>query len=176
MHNGRPRHKPGRENLVPGEVLCAHCTGKCCRYFALPLDAPATWPDFDTLRWFLLHELSALFVEEGSWYLLVHTPCKHLGPDNRCGIYARRPGICRRYTTTKCEYDENWVYDHYWETAEQIEEYAEAVLGPRRGASFRSPRPDAATRRQGDAETRAAPALSASPCHRVPVSSQPTGE
>ena len=39
------------------------------------------------------------------------------------------------------EYEDAWVYDHYWETPEQIEEYAEAVLGPREGEGFRSPRP-----------------------------------
>ena len=54
-----------------------------------------------------------------------------------------RPAICRSYTTDKCEYEADWVYDHYWETAEQVVEYAEAVLGPRRGGSFRSPKPAA---------------------------------
>jgi Fe-S-cluster containining protein len=105
------------------------------------LDRPTTWRDFDYLRWFLLHDRAAAFVEDGCWYLLVQTPCKHLDKNDRCEIYHRRPRICREYTTRKCEYHEDWVYDHYWETAEQIEEYAEAVLGPRRGRGFRSPRP-----------------------------------
>ena len=96
--------------------------------------------DFDHMRWFLMHEKASVFVEDGDWYLLVHTPCKHLQPNNLCGIYETRPKICRDYTTDKCEYDEDWVYDHYWETAEQVVEYAEAVLGPRRGESFRSPK------------------------------------
>ena len=102
------------------------------------MDKPTTWRDFDHMRWFLMHEKASVFVEEGDWYLLVHTPCRHLQPDNLCGIYETRPKICRDYTTDKCEYDEDWVYDHYWETAEQVVEYAEAVLGPRRGESFRS--------------------------------------
>ncbi|MGD0896425.1 MAG: YkgJ family cysteine cluster protein [Thermoguttaceae bacterium] len=133
--------RPQRGRLPPGEVLCGYCTAKCCRYFALPLDTPATWREFDYLRWFLLHDRAAVFVEEDTWYLLVHTPCKHLRDDHRCEIYDRRPRICREYTTAKCEYEEDWVYDHYWETAEQVEEYAEAVLGPRPGQGFRSPRP-----------------------------------
>ena len=138
--------KPRREDLKPGECLCTYCTAKCCRYFALAMDKPTTWRDFDHMRWFLLHEKASLFVEEGDWYLLVHTPCKHLQPNNLCGIYETRPQICRDYTTDKCEYDADWVYDQYWETPEQVVEYAEAVLGPRRGGSFRSPKPASAPR------------------------------
>jgi uncharacterized protein len=135
------RRKPRREELAPGEVLCNHCPAKCCRYFALPIDAPTTWADYDSMRWFLLHERAAVFVEDGVWYMLVNTPCKHLRLDNLCGIYETRPPICRDYKTVDCEYEDDWVYDHCWETAEQIEEYAEAVLGPRRGRTFRSPKP-----------------------------------
>ena len=81
-----------------------------------------------------------MFREDGTWYLLVQTPCRHLGPDHRCTIYESRPQICRSYSTTDCEYRDDWVYDQYWETPEQVEEYAEAVLGPRRGRSNRRPR------------------------------------
>ncbi len=138
--------KPRREDVPPGECLCTYCTAKCCRYFALAMDKPTTWRDFDHMRWFLMHEKASVFVEDGAWYLLVHTPCRHLQPDNLCGIYETRPQICRDYTTDKCEYEADWVYDHYWETAEQVTEYAEAVLGPRRGAGFRSPKPIASIR------------------------------
>ncbi len=136
-----PRRKPRRKELKPGEVLCDYCTAKCCRYFALPLDKPKDWQDFDYMRWFLLHEHAAVFVEENCWYLLVKTPCRHLRDDNLCGIYDIRPQICRDYTTDNCEYDDIWTYDHYWETAEQVAEYAEAVLGPREGEGFRSAKP-----------------------------------
>ena len=35
----RPRKtKPRRDDLKPGECLCDHCTGKCCRYFSLPIN------------------------------------------------------------------------------------------------------------------------------------------
>jgi uncharacterized protein len=135
------KRKPRRKDLRPGESLCGHCGAKCCRYFALPIDTPTEWKDFDYIRWYLLHELAAVFTEEGVWYLLVHTPCKHLRADQLCDIYETRPQICRDYTTKECEYDDDWVYDHYWETSEQVEEYAEAVLGPREGTSIRSPEP-----------------------------------
>lgn len=93
------------------------------------------------MRWFLLHERASLFTEGDTWYLLVHTVCKHLQPDNRCGIYVDRPQICRDYTTDNCEFDDDWVYDRYFETSEQVAEYMEAVLPRRRGESMRSPKP-----------------------------------
>jgi Fe-S-cluster containining protein len=130
-----------REDVPQGEVLCAYCSAKCCRYFALPLETPTTWSDFDFIRWFLLHKDSSVFLEDDTWYLIVHTVCKHLQPDQRCGIYETRPQVCRDYSTENCEYDDDWVYDRYFETAEQIYEYAEALLGPPPGASFRSPPP-----------------------------------
>ena len=58
--------------------------------------------------------------------------------DHRCAIYATRPQICRDYSTHDASIGDDWVYDHYLETPEQVEEYAEAVLGPRRGRGFRS--------------------------------------
>ena len=83
-----------------------------------------------------------MFVEDGDWYLLVHTTCKHLQPDNRCGIYYTRPQICRDYSTDNCEYEDDWVYERYFETPEQVEEYIEAVLPLKKGHSFRSRRPE----------------------------------
>jgi uncharacterized protein len=130
-----------REDLKAGEVLCDHCTAKCCRYFALPMEKPTQRKDYDYLRWFLLHGQASAFTEDGTWYLLVHTPCKHLQPDNRCGIYYTRPEICREYTTDACEYDDGYVYDQYFETAEQVAEYTEAVLPKKRGENIRSPKP-----------------------------------
>jgi Fe-S-cluster containining protein len=121
-----------RQDLPPGEVLCSYCTAKCCRYFALAIDTPTTWRDFDNIRWFMFHGRVSLFVDKKVWYLVVHEACKHLQPDNRCGTYATRPRICRDYTTDGCEYDNEFVYDQLFETPEQLWEYAEAVLPPPR--------------------------------------------
>jgi Fe-S-cluster containining protein len=136
----RPR-KPHREELKPGEILCTYCPGKCCRYFALPLETPTTWKDFEYIRWYLLHERATVFLEDDDWYLLVHNRCKQLDENYRCMQYDTRPQICRDYSTKKCEYEDDWVYDHYFEAPEQVEEYAEAVLGPRKGRGVRSPKP-----------------------------------
>ncbi len=140
--NAEVRRKPRREEVPPDVCLCTHCTAKCCRYFALPIDTPTERKDFEYIRWFLFHERAAVFIEEGSWYILVYTKCKHLRADNLCGVYETRPQVCRDYSTRNCEYEEDWVYDHYFETSEQVEEYAEAVLKPRRGRGIRSRKPD----------------------------------
>jgi len=130
-----------REQIPAGDCLCDHCSAKCCKYFAVQIDTPTTRQDFDYIRWYLLHAAAAVFVEEGAWYLLVHTTCKHLQSDNRCGIYDTRPQVCREYSTENCEYEDDWVYERYFETSEQVEEYVEAVLPPKKKHSFRSRRP-----------------------------------
>ena len=91
------RRKPRLDELRPDETLCEHCTAKCCRYFALPIDKPTEWQDFDYIRWYLLHEQAAVFIEGDCWYLLVQNRCKHLGDDNRCGIYPIRPDACSTF-------------------------------------------------------------------------------
>ena len=133
--------KPAREDLAPGAVLCDHCTAKCCRYFALPIERPEAAQDFEYIRWYVMHGETTIFCEEESWYLMVHNKCDHLQDDHRCGIYHQRPQICREYDTKDCEYEDNWTYDRYWEVAEQIAEYSEAVLPRKKGESIRSPKP-----------------------------------
>lgn len=127
-----PKTRVAREDLKPGDCLCNHCTGKCCRYFSLPIDEPTTWDDFDSIRWYIAHGRTIIYVEKGTWYLLVFSDCKYLTSDNRCRIYYDRPKICREYTTDDCEYDADWGFEKLFETPEQIWEYAEAVLPPRK--------------------------------------------
>ena len=129
-----------RKNLPEGNVLCEYCTAKCCRYFALPIETPETFEDYEFIRWFLLHDRATVFKEDDDWYLLVHTECEHLQPDNRCGIYDTRPQICRDYSTKDCEYEDDWTYDFYLETADQVAEYTEAVIRTKH-RSIRSAKP-----------------------------------
>jgi Fe-S-cluster containining protein len=130
-----------REDLPPGEVLCDYCSAKCCRYFALSMETPTERRDMDFIRWYVLHEAATVFTEDDTWYLLVHTPCRHLQPDNRCGIYHTRPMICREYSTDNCEYDERYVYDRYFETAEQVQDYMDALFPADDAVGIRSARP-----------------------------------
>ena len=134
------RPKPRRKDVPEGQVLCEYCTAKCCRYFAMPIEAPEELTDYEYIRWYLLHERATVFKEDEDWYLLVHTRCRHLQDDNRCGIYETRPKICRDYSTKNCEYEDDWTYDFYLERPEQVAEYEEAVL-QEKGQSIRSPKP-----------------------------------
>jgi len=136
-----PPKKLRRKDFPKDANLCEHCTAKCCRYFALPIETPTELDDFNNIRWYLLHGRAAVFVEGDDWYLMVYADCKHLLDDNRCGIYDDRPGICRKYTTDECEFEDDAVYDKFFETPEQIWEYAEVVCGPHKPMRKFSPLP-----------------------------------
>jgi len=121
-----------------GSILCEHCTGQCCRYVALPLDKPATKRDFDDMRWYLLHEKVLIFVEDGDWYIQFTADCRHLQADNRCGIYATRPQICRAYSTKECEYHAGeYEYEHLFTEPAQLEVFAREYMKQRRARARR---------------------------------------
>ncbi len=129
----RTVRKPVPRHQIPlGESVCSYCIAKCCRYFSLPIKTPVTWDDYDEMRWFLAHGETIIYLEKGTWYLLVLAKCQYLLPDNRCAIYETRPQICRDYESDNCEYDEGWKFERVFESPEQMWEYAEAVLPPRR--------------------------------------------
>jgi Fe-S-cluster containining protein len=139
----RSQPRPKREDLPPDANLCSYCWAKCCRYFALPVDKPTTRQDFDNFRWYMLHGRVGFFVDNGTWFLMVYADCRHLLPDHRCGIYETRPEICRKYSTDACEYEDDGLYDMYFETPEQLWEYAEAVLPPENQRRFSPAKPAA---------------------------------
>jgi uncharacterized protein len=133
--------KLSRDQIPAGEGLCNYCTAKCCRYFALPIELPETHEEWEYVRWYLLHQGATIFKEDDTWYLLVHAVCNHLQSDNRCGIYDTRPQICRDYSTKDCEYEDDWLYEQYLEVAQQVVEYAEAIIPRKKGQSIRSAKP-----------------------------------
>jgi len=118
---------------------CHDCSAKCCKYFALQIDKPQTPKEHDNIRWYLLHEHIAVWVQDGDWYLEVRTPCKHLLPDNRCGVYHSRPAICREYgwpdkdnPDDPCEYfTGNDGYDLLFETADAFAAWSKVELARR---------------------------------------------
>ena len=104
---------------------CDKCSGLCCRYFALPLETPETREDFDDIRWYLCHEDITVFVEDGDWYLNVKNKCRHLSDgSHRCLIYAKRPGICRKYKHADCDFVEGeYDYELHFTSDREMEEY-----------------------------------------------------
>ena len=106
----------------------------CCRYFALEIDEPEGRDDFENIRWYLAHEGTLIFVDDGDWYLQIDNHCKFLDEDDRCTIYEKRPEICREYGNGA---DGEWHCEHAvpdqkhdleLRSMEEVEQYAEKVL------------------------------------------------
>ncbi|MBW7905007.1 MAG: YkgJ family cysteine cluster protein [Phycisphaerae bacterium] len=111
---------------MPG-ILCEHCTAICCRYIALPIDTPQDRGDFDDVRWYLMHEGVSIFVEDGEWYISFNATCRHLQPDQRCGVYETRPRICRQYSTSECDYHSgDYGWEQHFTCPEHLDEYLRA--------------------------------------------------
>ncbi len=110
---------------------CTKCTGLCCRYFALPLDNPEDWKDYDDIRWYLCHEHTSVFVEGGQWYLNVNSKCRHLSEEShRCQMYGLRPKICRGYDTKNCDRSsDDYGYELHFTSDKQMEEYMRIKFG-----------------------------------------------
>ena len=105
--------------------LCAKCTGLCCRYFALPIETPEDKDDYEDIRWYLCHEGTSVFVEEGNWYINIQNKCKYLSEGTyKCSIYEKRPKICREYTTDDCDLiDGEYDYELHFTDDKQMAEY-----------------------------------------------------
>lgn len=113
--------------------LCEHCTAVCCRYIALPIDKPESAADFENIRWYLVHENVTVFVDKGDWFISFATPCRHLKQDFRCGIYEKRPKICRSYRTDNCDYHGGeYRYDLFFSEPAQVEQYAAELLAKKK--------------------------------------------
>jgi len=118
---------------------CHDCTAKCCKYFALEIDAPTLPKDHDNIRWYLLHEHIVVWVQDGDWFLEVRTPCRHLQADNSCGIYHARPQICRDYgwpdtenPDEPCEYfTGDGGYDLFFDSADTFDAWSRVELAKR---------------------------------------------
>ena len=108
-----------------GQGQCNRCAGLCCRYFALPIETPETRADYDDIRWYLCHEGTSVFVEDGDWYLSVRNPCRHLSPEtHKCQIYERRPTICRKYKHADCDFvPGEYDYELHFTSDRDMEEY-----------------------------------------------------
>jgi uncharacterized protein len=114
--------------------LCHRCPAACCRYIALPFDEPKSAEAFEEIRWFLMHEGVTVFVTDGQWYVSMQTHCRHLDAQSRCTIYARRPLICRQYSSDGCDYrGGDYGYKLFFTHPEQIAEYARTHGRKRKG-------------------------------------------
>ncbi|WP_246075733.1 YkgJ family cysteine cluster protein [Aliikangiella marina] len=88
------------------ENKCSYCSqSKCCQYSTVEVETPRSIRDFDNLVWHVSHLNTHLFKDTDGWYLVFYAQCQHLEPNGNCGIYEKRPFICREHTNDHCEYD-----------------------------------------------------------------------
>lgn len=84
-------------------VPCTDCA-KCCTYVAVGINAPTTPRYVTDVLWYLYHDKVSVYVDgDGEWCVQFETRCRQLGGDLRCGIYSRRPQICRAFDNTSCD-------------------------------------------------------------------------
>ena len=71
---------------------CAVCRGACCEDILVPVDPEAL--DELTVEW--LSARGEMVVWADRPHVRLRAPCPHL-KDGRCGVYERRPLVCRAY-------------------------------------------------------------------------------
>ncbi len=115
-----------RTTKSPDRPDCSDCDGRCCRYVAVQLDRPRSKRDYDHIRWFLLHENVAVYIDPyRRWFVEFRTPCRELQTDHRCRRYAERPDICRTHNNgdDACERNEPQPYRACFSDARQFERW-----------------------------------------------------
>jgi len=110
---------------ITRENKCDFCSAKCCQYITQEIDTPRSIHAFDVLLWQIAHEGVHVFKDDNGWYLLSMARCRHLQPNNMCGIYETRPMICREHDNDECEYDVaiDEGCDLYFQKYEELDEY-----------------------------------------------------
>lgn len=115
--------KNSKEDVIP----CNACGSRCCRYIVIEINKPSCKRDYDSIRWYLLHEDVNVFVDsQKTWHIEFTTDCQALNDDGKCSIYTggKRPNICKDYGAEEgvCEYFCK-PYVHYFSTVRQYENY-----------------------------------------------------
>jgi len=125
----RPRRSVATQTALPSAVTqhpqCAQCLpAKCCRYFSLEVDTPVDKRDYDDLLWMLAHQQVSVYVDDGAWYLMVHTQCNFLDTDtNLCKIYDTRPEMCREHSVDDCEWHGPYGFEHHFKSYDEFMAY-----------------------------------------------------
>ena len=114
------------DTQITSKNKCSFCTKSlCCRYITQEIETPRSIRAFDLLLWQLSHQDVQLFTEGSDWYLIVNNPCQHLQEDGGCGIYEKRPFICRDHTNDNCEFDApaEESFDLFFDGYESLDNY-----------------------------------------------------
>ena len=107
---------------------CKICNAECCRYVTVSIDTPKNHEDWDEIRWELMHDHIMVYENlEGEWNVEFLTKCKHLGNDNKCKIYDKRPQVCRDHGTHECEKNQGDFAKVIFKKPEDVDKHLEKV-------------------------------------------------
>ncbi len=111
--------------MVNKKDPCKNCD-LCCKYICLEIDKPTEKKDFDEIKWFLLHKNIWVYIDhDGSWNIQFNTPCEKLN-NTLCGIYEKRPQICREHSIEDCEkYGHGDSHKVLWKNLKEFEKWLE---------------------------------------------------
>ncbi len=94
-----PMAPPAPPRLTP----CTEC-GRCCTYVSVFINEPDTVRNASDVLWYLYHEHVSVYRDgDGEWSVVFETRCRHLQGSRLCGVYERRPLICRDFDNTTCD-------------------------------------------------------------------------
>ena len=120
------KKKKSKKVKITAENKCDHCTASiCCTYVTQQIDTPRKIRDFDLLLWQISHPDIHIYKDSDGWFLLFNTACRHIMKDGRCGIYDKRPFICREHSNDYCEFDSpaEEGFDLFFDSYESLDDY-----------------------------------------------------
>jgi Fe-S-cluster containining protein len=133
LKKGKNKNKKSKQTIaneslkITPENKCSLCIeSTCCGYTTQYIDTPSTMKEFDILLWQLSHPHVQAYKDKTGWFLIiVDIPCSHLLPSGACGIYEKRPMICREHSNEFCEFDKAGRdgADLYFEGYEDLDAY-----------------------------------------------------
>ena len=115
-----------KAGLVKVDGKCGKCKKSlCCNSINQKIPTPKSKEDFDHLLWQISHENINIFKDADGWFLHITSRCDHLLPNGACGIYDKRPWVCREYTNDFCEFDESIpeASELFFSTYKQLDKY-----------------------------------------------------
>jgi len=116
-------------NLKITSRTCEKCNGKCCKYVAIEIDTPENLEDFENIRWYVAHKNIQVYVDEDDkWNIEFLTPCEFLGENNLCGIYEKRPEICKEYNQDECLFYNDYEEKFTFRNLDDIDNYIKNIF------------------------------------------------
>ena len=77
------------------DMPCASCKDHCCERFFIILEDVR---DKDWIRWLSYHRgVRVDRIDSRNIQVWFDSPCEHLREDRSCGIYSKRPDVCRKF-------------------------------------------------------------------------------